>query len=161
MEAQDDFETPLRALAGSPRVYSSWGPASGTEVAQQVLDLVQTADAQWGHQAHEGARGPTSPAEIAAVLDQIDTADAVELMTNLATFDLVMPGIALQDRNNAHRAARRVAEFLGEETRWFTNVEGPWHNGRMWSPVTRHGIDVVVAGTNTHVFTVLLAFGND
>lgn len=34
-------------------------------------------------------------------------------------------------------------------------------NGRAWTPVTRNGIDVVVAGTTAEHFVILLALGDD
>lgn len=34
-------------------------------------------------------------------------------------------------------------------------------NGLAWTLVTRHGIDVVVAGTTAEHFAILLALGDD
>ncbi|MFD7498052.1 hypothetical protein ACFV8T_37920 [Streptomyces sp. NPDC059832] len=53
-----------------------------------------------------------------------------------------------------------MAKPLGLGTSWVTNLEG-MDNGRAWTPVTRHGIDVVVAGTNSEQFAILLALGDD
>ncbi|WP_198045632.1 hypothetical protein [Kitasatospora mediocidica] len=40
------------------------------------------------------------------------------------------------------------------------NAEGIG-NARAWTPVTRHGIDVVVAGTAAEFFVILLALGDE
>lgn len=50
--------------------------------------------------------------------------------------------------------------MLGRDTSWVTNTEG-MGNGRAWTPVTRHGIDVVVAGTAAEFFVIRLAWGDD
>ncbi|MEV8395406.1 MULTISPECIES: hypothetical protein [unclassified Streptomyces] len=57
-------------------------------------------------------------------------------------------------------AATRVAKLLGRGTNWVTNMEA-MGNGRAWTPVTRHGIDVVVAGATAEHFVTLLALGDD
>lgn len=81
-------------------------------------------------------------------------------MTNLSVFDLVYSRSLLRDRDHAERAARRLAKLLGRGASWVTNTEA-MDNGRAWTPVTRHGIDVVVAGTTAEHFVVLLALGDD
>ncbi|MET9535546.1 hypothetical protein ABZY02_34190 [Streptomyces sp. NPDC006649] len=53
-----------------------------------------------------------------------------------------------------------MAKLPGPGTSWVTNMEG-MDNGRAWTPVTRHGIDVVVAGTNSEQFAIVLALGDD
>ncbi|MFB8166411.1 hypothetical protein ACFC60_00515 [Kitasatospora purpeofusca] len=67
----------------------------------------------------------------------------------------------METQDELARAAGRVAEILGEEADRVTDWEGFWASGGRWSPVTRHGIDVVVAGANDEFFAVLLAFGDD
>ncbi|MFE9572769.1 hypothetical protein ACFYMW_30210 [Streptomyces sp. NPDC006692] len=52
-----------------------------------------------------------------------------------------------------------MAKLLDPGTSWVTNMEG-MGNGRAWTPVTRHGFDVVVAGTNSELFAILLALGD-
>jgi len=81
-------------------------------------------------------------------------------MTDLSTFDLVYSRSLFRDRDHAKWAATRGAKLLGPGTSWVTNMEG-MGNGRAWTPVTRHGIDVVVAGTNSEQFARLLALGDD
>ena len=80
-------------------------------------------------------------------------------MTNLSAFDLVYSRHLLRDADHARRAATRVAKLLGRGS-WVTTTEGIG-NGRAWTPVTRHGIDVVVAGTTAEFFVILLALGDD
>ncbi|EMF56385.1 hypothetical protein [Streptomyces bottropensis] len=53
-----------------------------------------------------------------------------------------------------------MAKLLGRGTSWVTNTENIG-NGRAWTPVTRHGLDVVVAGTTAEIFVILLALGDD
>ncbi|MFF2518571.1 hypothetical protein [Streptomyces sp. NPDC058086] len=53
-----------------------------------------------------------------------------------------------------------MTKLLGRDTSWGTNTEG-MGNGRTWMPVTRHGIEVVVAGTTAEFFVTLLAWGDD
>ena len=133
---------------------------SGTTIAEQVFDLVAIAQHDWAHQAVACAVGPASVREIEAALEPVDVAGAIELMTDLSAFDLVYSRMLLRDRDHAKRAATRVAKLLGPGTSWVTNMEG-MGNGRAWTPVTRHGIDVVVVGTNSDVFAILLALGDD
>ncbi|QIY67911.1 hypothetical protein HEP84_00460 [Streptomyces sp. RLB1-33] len=81
-------------------------------------------------------------------------------MTNLSAFDVVYSRSLLQDCDHAKREATRGAKLLGRDTSWVTNTEGVG-NGRAWTPVTRHGIDVVVAGTTAEFSVIRLAWGDD
>lgn len=52
------------------------------------------------------------------------------------------------------------AKLFGRGANWVTNTED-MGNGLAWTLVTRHGIDVVVAGTTAEHFAILLALGDD
>lgn len=160
MEILDEIAPLLGSLAASSHVYSRCGAISETTIAEQVFDLVMIAQDDWAHQAVAGAVGPASAREIEAALEPVDAAGAIELMTDLSAFDLVYSRSLLRNRDHAKRAATRVAKLLGPGTSWVTNMEGIG-NGRAWTPVTRHGIDVVVVGTNSEQFAILLALGDD
>ncbi|MGW6922046.1 hypothetical protein ACWGA9_12325 [Streptomyces sp. NPDC054950] len=125
-----------------------------------MFDLVTVAQADWVHQAIAGDVGPTSAGEIEAAFDPVDAAGATEMMTNLSAFGLVYSRHLLRDRAHAERAAMRVAKLFGRGASWVTNTEA-MGNGRAWTPVNRHGIDVVVAGTSAEFFVILLAVGDD
>ncbi|MFD7020534.1 hypothetical protein [Streptomyces sp. NPDC059928] len=160
MEILEGIAPLLSSLAASSHVYASWGAISKATVAEEVFDLVMVAQDDWAHQAVAGAVGPASAREIEAAFRPVDAEGAIELMTNLSAFDLVYSRSLLRDRDHAERAATRVAKLLGRGTSWVTNTEG-MGNGRAWTPVTRHGIDVVVAGTTAEHFVILLALGDD
>ena len=160
MEILDEIAPLLNSLAASSHVYASWGATTKATVAEEVFDLVVVAQDDRAHQADAGAVGPASAREIEAALRPVDVEGAVKLMTNLSAFDLVYSRSLLRDRDHAERAATRVAKLLGRSTSWVTNTEG-MGNGRAWTPVTRHGIDVVVAGTTAEFFVILLALGDD
>ncbi|MFJ3219529.1 hypothetical protein ACIPLC_26835 [Kitasatospora sp. NPDC086801] len=159
MEILEEIEPLLSSLATPSHVYARWGAVSGATVAEQVFDLVMIAQDDWAHQAVAGAVGPSSAREVESALEPVDEAGAIELMTNLSAFDLVHSQ-PLRDRDHAKRAAARVAKLLGRDTSWVTNMEST-ENGRAWTPVTRHGIDVVVAGATAECFVILLALGDD
>ena len=164
MEILDEIAPLLGSLAASSHVYSRCGTVSDTTIAEQVFGLVMIAQDDWADRAVAGAVGPASAREIEAALEPVDAAGAIELMTDLSAFDLVHSRILLRDRDHAKRAAARVAKLLGPGTSWVTNMEGMgmgMGNGRGWTPVTRHGIDAVVAGSNGDQFAVLLALGDD
>ncbi|WP_043475712.1 hypothetical protein [Kitasatospora sp. MBT66] len=157
METQDELAMLLDSLAVGRRVCAGYGPAANVPIADRVFALAEQARHD---RPVEHGTGPTSAAEVAAVLDPVNRWEAIEMMADMAAVDLVCSA-RLQDKDGAHRAAVRVAEILGEEADRVTNWEGFWASGGRWSPVTRHGIDVVVAGANDEFFAVLLAFGND
>jgi hypothetical protein len=77
-------------------------------------------------------------------------------MTNLAADDLVFRGYLHQDRAHARRAASRVVGLLGRNAIWFTNIEGPWYNGRGWTPGTGR---TFIAGVGDDYFAILLQIG--
>ncbi|MEU3862934.1 hypothetical protein AB0F03_37600 [Streptomyces sp. NPDC028722] len=160
MEILEEIAPLLGSLASSNHVYAKWGAISEVTIAEQVFDLVTVAQADWAHQAVAGAVGPASAREIEAALEPVEAAGAVALMTNLSAFDLVYSRHHLRDRDHAERAATRVAKLLGRGASWVTNTED-MGNGRAWTPVTRHGIDVVVAGSTVEHFVILLALGDD
>jgi hypothetical protein len=81
-------------------------------------------------------------------------------MTNLSAFDVVYSRSLLRDCDHAEREATWGAKLLGRDTGWVTNTEG-MGNGRAWTRVTRHGIDVVVAGTTAELSVIRLAWGDD
>ncbi|WP_433340374.1 hypothetical protein [Streptomyces sp. CA-253872] len=159
MEILEEIAPLLSSLAASSHVYAKWGGISDTGIAEQVFELVAVAQGDWAHQAVAGAVGPASVREIESALEPVDEAGAIELMTNLSAFDLVSSR-PLRDPDHARRAATRVAKLLGRGTNWVTNTEG-MVNGRAWTPVTRHGIDIVIAGTTAEFFVILLALGDD
>ncbi|KES07577.1 hypothetical protein BU52_08915 [Streptomyces toyocaensis] len=109
----------------------------------------------------EGAVGPDTPVEIDDALLQIDAERAAELLTYLATYDLVFPGPARRDRAHARRAAERVVRLLGYEAAWYTNIIDLSPGARAWNPITRHTFDGVVAGTGAAFTVVLLQVGED
>ncbi|MFI6686825.1 hypothetical protein [Streptomyces sp. NPDC050485] len=160
MEILEQLAPLLGSLATSSHVYAKWGAISEATVAEQVFALVMVAQADWAHQAIAGAVGPVSGREIEAALEPVDMVGTIELMTTLSAFDLVYPRHLLRDRDHAERAATRVAKLLGPGASWVTNTESIG-DGRAWTPVTRHGIDVVVAGSTAEHFVILLALGDD
>jgi hypothetical protein len=81
-------------------------------------------------------------------------------MTNLWAFDVVYLRSLLRDCDHAEREATRGAKLPGRDASWVTNTEG-MGNGRAWTPVTRHGMDVVGAGTTAEFFVIRLAWGYD
>ncbi|MFJ1939056.1 hypothetical protein ACIOGZ_41190 [Kitasatospora sp. NPDC088160] len=160
MEILEEVAPLLSSLATPSHVYAKWGAISEATIAEQVLGLAVVAQADWAHQAVAGAAGPTSALEVESALEPVDEAGAIELMTNLSAFDLVYSRHPLRDRDHAKRAATRVAKLLGRDTIWVTNMEATG-DGRAWTPVTRHGIDVVVAGVTAEFFVILLGLGDD
>ncbi|MFJ4795165.1 hypothetical protein [Kitasatospora purpeofusca] len=160
METQDELAMLLDSLAVGRHVCAGYGPAANVPIADRVFALAEQAEQAHNDWSVEHGTGPISAPEVAAVLDRVNRWEAIETMADMAAVDLVRSA-RLQDRDGAHRAAVRVAGILGEEADWVTNWEGFWASGGQWSPVTRHGIDVVVAGANDEFFAVLLAFGDD
>ncbi|MFF1481674.1 hypothetical protein ACFVYD_29695, partial [Streptomyces sp. NPDC058301] len=143
MDDADLLEVLLNSLTSEANVYARWCWSSGGDLAHHVHDLAQAAEADWAHEAIEGATGPTTVEEIEAALRPIARESAVELMVNLAADSLVFPGHACRDRAHAKRAALKVVSILGPGAQWFSNIEGSWGNGRAWNPVTRHTFDGV------------------
>lgn len=82
-------------------------------------------------------------------------ADAVELMSEVASVNLVWP-VTVMDRDVARETAAEVVAALGTEATWWTNRESGWVNGL--TPVT---FDLLVAGTNGTHFALLLQVGDD
>jgi hypothetical protein len=130
-------------------------------VPEVVRHVAAEAEQAWQHYAVKGAVGPDTLAEIDDALAPVDPERAVELLTHLAAYDLVYPGIRHRDEIHARRAAERVVHLLGYETVWYTNLSDLSNCVRAWGPVTRHTFDGVVAGTNGHFTVALLQVGED
>ncbi|WP_326779183.1 hypothetical protein [Streptomyces sp. NBC_01445] len=130
-------------------------------VPKVVHQVATKAEQVWKDYAVEGAVGPDTPSEVEAVLSPIDAQRAVELLTYLATDDLVFPTTRRRDRTHAHRAAERVVRLLGYQSVWYTNISDLSPGARVWEPVTRHTFDGVVAGTGGNFTVVLLQVGED
>ncbi|RRQ72667.1 hypothetical protein CQW39_31665 [Streptomyces griseofuscus] len=123
--------------------------------------MAAEAEEAWKQYAVKGPVGPDTPAEIDDALLKIDAERAAELLTYLATYDLVFPGSARRGRTHARRAAERVVRLLGYEAAWYTNITDLSPGARAWNPVTRHTFDGVVAGTGGSFSVVLLQVGED
>ncbi|MEU9625426.1 hypothetical protein ACFZDB_12135 [Streptomyces luteogriseus] len=123
--------------------------------------MAAEAEEAWKQYAVEGAVGPDTPVEIDDALLQIDAERAAELLTYLATHDLVFPGSGRRDPAHARRAAERVVRLLGYEAAWYTNVVDISSGARAWNPVTRRTFDGVVAGTGRSFTVALLQVGED
>lgn len=108
-----------------------------------------------------GAVGPDTSEEIGQALFQVSTERAVDLLTYLATENLVFPGSARRDRAHVHRMAEKVVGLLGHGSDWYTNISELSPRIRAWEPVTRHTFDGVVAGTGNGFTVVLLQVGED
>lgn len=160
--SEDDLLAALMdSLAAGPQVYARWCWSSGSDLAHHVRDLAAAAEAEWAHEAVQGAVGPTTAEEVREALGPVDRDTAIALLADLSAGDLVFPGHTHRDRAHAERTARQVASILGPGAQWFTNTEGDWRNGRAWSPVTRFSFDGVVAGRGSGFVVVLLQVGED
>ncbi len=160
-----DVAAELCALTGSlsreDGVFGRVVDEAGGSVPELVRQVAAEAEEAWKLYAVEGAVGPDTPVEIDDALLQVDAERAVELMTYLATYDLVFPGSGRRDRLHARRAAERVVRLLGYEAAWYTNITDLLPGARAWNPVTRHTFDGVVAGTGGSFTLVLLQVGED
>ncbi|MFD9465851.1 hypothetical protein [Streptomyces sp. NPDC060027] len=160
-----DIASELRALIGSlSREEGLFGlvvDKAGGSVPEVVHQVATKAKQVWKDYAVEGAVGPDTPSEVEGALSPIDDERAVELLTYLATDDLVFPGTRRRDRPHAHRAAERVVRLLGYQSVWYTNISDLSPGARAWDPVTRHTFDGVVAGTGGNFTVVLLQVGED
>lgn len=160
-----DVASELHALIGSLSreggVFGRVVDKAGGSVPELVHRVAAEAEQAWKHYGVEGAVGPSTPAEVEDALSQIDGERAVELLTYLATDDLVFPGTRRRDPTHAHRAAERVVRLLGYESVWYTNISDLSPRARAWDPVTRHTFDGVVAGTGGYFTVVLLQVGED
>lgn len=119
MDDADLLEVLLNSLASEASVYARWCWSSGGDLAHHVHDLARTAEADWSHEAVEGATGPTTAEEIEAALRPIARESAIELMVNLAADSLVFPGHARRDRAHAKRAAAKTPHAANGSS-------GPW-----------------------------------
>ncbi|MEU8995570.1 hypothetical protein ACGFSD_06830 [Streptomyces caniferus] len=155
------LEALLSSLAGEESVYSRWCWSAGADLAHHVHDLAKAAEADWAHEAVRGATGPTTLREIESALRPVTRDTAAGLMVSLSTDSLVFPGHPWRDRAHARRAATKVMSILGPGSEWFSNIDGPWENGRAWNPVTRHTFDGVVAGRGGGFVVSLLQVGED
>ncbi|MEU0370303.1 hypothetical protein ABZ070_08580 [Streptomyces sp. NPDC006283] len=160
-----DIRTELRKLVGSltdgERVYGRVAPAGVDAVAEEVHRLAVKAQRAWARYAVPGAEGPDSPAEVADALVETTGQCAGELMTYLSTEDLVFSGQLRRSRAHAPRAAEGVVKLLGDDSRWWTNVEDSSVGVRAWTPVTRLTFDGVVAGAANGLVVVLLQVSED
>lgn len=160
-----DVAAELRALTGSlsreDGIFGRVVGHAGGSVPGLVRQVAAEAEEGWKQYAVEGAVGPDTPVEIDDALLQIDAERAAELLTYLATYDLVFPGPARRDRAHARRAAERVVRLLGYEAAWYTNIIDLSPGARAWNPITRHTFDGVVAGTGAAFTVVLLQVGED
>lgn len=151
----------LGSLSREEGVFGRVLNEAGGSVPELVRQVAAEAEEAWKHYAVEGAVGPDATVEIDDALVQIDAERAVELLTYLATYDLVFPGSELRDRAHARRAAQRVVRLLGYEAVWYTNITDLSLRTRAWNPVTRHTFDGVVVGTGGQFTVVLLQVGED
>ncbi|MGA5428249.1 hypothetical protein ACPCVL_15835 [Streptomyces koyangensis] len=161
MDDADLLEALLLSLASGESVYSRWCWSSGADLAHHVRELAKTAEADWAHEAVVGATGPTTLKEIEAALGPVTRDTAAELMVNLSTDSLVVPGHPRRDLAHARRAVTKAISILGPGSEWFSNIDGLWESGRAWNPVTRHTFDGVVAGRGAGFVVVLLHVGED
>lgn len=158
---EGELERLLASLAFEDGVFARSGSPVGRSLTAEVYALVLAAEHDWAGFAVEGAVGPSSASDVAGALTAVTADTAVELMAYLSADDLVFPGSMRRNHGHALRAAERVAEVLGHDATWLTNIEGPWQNGRSWAPVSRHTFDGVVAGISPDYFAVLLQVGED
>lgn len=160
-----DVASELHALIGSlSREEGVFGRVVGKadgSVPQIVHRVTAEAEQAWKDYAVQGVVGPDTPAEVEGALSQIDHERAVQLLTYLATDDLVFPGTRRRDRTHARRAAERVVRLLGYQSVWYTNISELSPGARAWEAVTRHTFDGVVAGTGGNFTVVLLQVGED
>lgn len=160
-----DVAAELRALTGSlsreDGVFGRLVDQAGGSVSGLVRQVAAEAEEAWKQYAVQGAVGPDTPVEIDDALLQIDAERAAELLTYLATYDLVFPGSGRRDRAHAWRAAERVVCLLGYEATWYTNIIDLSPGARAWNPVTRHTFDGVVAGAGGSFTVALLQVGED
>jgi hypothetical protein len=161
MDDADLLEALVSSLASEETVYSRWCRSPGDDLAHHVHDLAKAAEADWAHEAVSGATGPTTGEEIEAALRPVTRDTATELMVNLSTDSLVFPGHPRRDLTHTRRDATKTMAILGEGSEWFSNIDGPWVNGRAWNPVTRHTFDGVVAGRGYGFVVALLQVGED
>lgn len=161
MDDADLLAALLNSLAGEASVYSRCCWSSGRDLAHHVHDLAKAAEADWTHEAVRGATGPTTVEEIEAALRPVTRETATDLIVNLSAYSLVFPGHPRRDRAHATRSASKAVSILGPEAEWFSNIYGPWQNGRAWDPVTRHTFDGVIAGRGRGFVVAVLQVGED
>ncbi|MFI5974948.1 hypothetical protein [Streptomyces sp. NPDC051452] len=149
------------SLSREDGVFGCVGDETGGSVAELVRQVAAEAEEAWKQYAAEGAVGPDTPEEIDDALLQIGAERAAELLSYLATYDLVFPDSGRRDRAHARRAAERVVRLLGYEAAWYTNITDLSSGVRAWNPVTRQTFDGVVAGTGGSFTVVLLQVGED
>ncbi|MFJ8623064.1 hypothetical protein ACIRD3_09460 [Kitasatospora sp. NPDC093550] len=126
------------------------GPLAG-----HVHDLVAELHPIWERYIARGAV-PPSASQIEARLEPLTADEAIELMTALASDDLVWPSSKLMDREIAHHTVTRLVTWLGSGATWWTNRQG-----NSWEPVSACTFDGVVAGSDGEYFAILIQLGED
>ncbi|WP_328754588.1 hypothetical protein OHA28_19320 [Streptomyces sp. NBC_00269] len=157
--------TQLRRLMGSlsreSGVFGHVAAGNDASVPDLVRAVAAKAEGSWKDLAAAGAVGPDTPEEVEQALSQVSSESAVDLLTYLATENLVFPGTSRRDRAHVHRMAEKVVGLLGYRSDWYTNISDLSPRTRAWEPVTRHTFDGVVAGTGNGFTVVLLQVGED
>ncbi|MER7892417.1 hypothetical protein ABTX15_21605 [Micromonospora sp. NPDC094482] len=101
-------------------------------------------------------QAPQNEAELAPLLWQVDAADAVELLTGLASRTLAYHGEGRYPVDKAHDVFGRLRKLLGHDSRWWTNT-----TLSSWNPVTQHTFDALVVGMGGGVVVAVLAVDED
>ncbi|MFH8572428.1 hypothetical protein [Streptomyces sp. NPDC017993] len=163
MEALSELGGLLETLSSDPHVYvrhglfpDDAGPSTALRgLAAQVHALVAELHTYWRQYA-SGGTGLASVPQIEAGLEPFDAGAAVDLMTTLAVDDLVWPGSAHMDRDEARRTATRVVELLGQDATWWANRDA--HSSYAVTACTADG---VIAGSDGARFAILIQVGED
>jgi hypothetical protein len=155
------LKTLVSSLARGRNVYARRRRSPGADLAHHVHELAKAAEADRARGAERTATATATLQEIEAALHPVTRDTATELMVNLSADSLVFPGNPQRDIAHARQAATKAISMLGPGSEWFSNIDGPWRNGRAWNPVTRHTFDGVIAGRGAGFVVVLLQVGED
>ncbi|MFE2163724.1 hypothetical protein ACFXB3_01360 [Streptomyces sp. NPDC059447] len=158
-----DLGALLKSLSNKPAVSVRYGrfPGGGTSgpgpapLADQVHDLVAELHPLWKRYVSSRSEHPSAP-QIEALLEPLSADATVDLMTKLASDNLVWSGSKLMDREIARDTVTRIVKWLGPGATWWTNRQG-----NSWDPVTAYTFDGVVAGSDGEYFAVLIQVGED
>ncbi|GHI06325.1 hypothetical protein AQI88_18460 [Streptomyces cellostaticus] len=149
-----------RVYVRSGRLPSTTGGARGVRaaVAAEVHVLLRQVWKDWQQYASDPA-GPASAQQVEAALEPFTAERAADLMGRLATECLVWPGARFMERAEADTVARRVAQLLGPDARWWSNLDPELES--CWTGVSACTFDMFVAGTDGTRFVALIQVGED
>jgi hypothetical protein len=147
----------LNELATEWNVFVRCDRRTRVSIAEHVYELVQVAQEKWADVPDSWPDAPTSAIEVALILHRVSADTAVDVMAELATYELAYSTV-LHDPDHARRVARKVVDLLGRGAAWWTNRAQSFD---AWDPVTARTFDGVIAGVGDSHSVVLLQVAED